>query len=151
MAVVPSYRHELASVLSGTLGAVGYPTPSLLHRHDQPVHDVVLALGRVLAHVKSENRAGLNLRSELDFAQAGFLAAELREFVRADFADTIKSFQALFLSHRRQIAIRRALQPSSEALHPQARDRPGFEQCPSGPHHGSAFVNDESSPSLRLR
>ena len=58
----------------------------LLHRHDELVHDVVFALGRVLAHVEVEDWAGLGARRVFHFAQPHFLADELREFLRADFA-----------------------------------------------------------------
>ena len=59
---------------------------SFLHRHDEAVHDVVLAFRRVLAHVKIEDRPGLGARGVFDFAQAHLLADELRELFRADFA-----------------------------------------------------------------
>jgi hypothetical protein len=35
---------------------------SLLHRHDEAVHDVNFALERVLAHIEIEDRAGLGAR-----------------------------------------------------------------------------------------
>ena len=63
---------------------------SLLHRHDQPLHDVILALRRVFAHVEIEDRHGFVLGRVFDFAQAHLLADELLEFSRADFAQVLE-------------------------------------------------------------
>jgi len=63
---------------------------TLLHRHDELVHDVVLPLGRVLAHVEVEDRNGLGARGVFHFAQPHFLADKLREFFRTDFAQTLE-------------------------------------------------------------
>ena len=57
----------------------------------QFIHDVIFALGRVLAHVEVEDRAGLGARRVFHFAQSYFLADELREFLRADLAQAFES------------------------------------------------------------
>src|ERR1051325_2892744 len=59
---------------------------SILHRDHQVLHDVVLSLRRVLAHVKRQDAGSFGLRRVLDFAHAHFFADELRELLRADFA-----------------------------------------------------------------
>ena len=47
----------------------------------QFIHDVIFALGRVLAHVEVEDRAGLGARGVFHFARPHFFADELREFL----------------------------------------------------------------------
>ena len=59
----------------------------LLHRHDKAVHDAVLALRRVLAHVEIGDRPGLGPQGVFNFAQAHLAADKLGEFFRADFAE----------------------------------------------------------------
>src|ERR1017187_2141307 len=61
-----------------------------LHWHDEAVHDVILPLRRVLAHVEIEDRAGLSARRVFHLARPHFLADELREFFRADFAEAFE-------------------------------------------------------------
>ena len=72
---------------------------SLLHRHDEAVHDVIFALGRVLAHVEIEDRAGLGAGSKLLFARPHFFADELLELLRADFAQAFEARDLRFASN----------------------------------------------------
>ncbi len=43
---------------------------SILHRHDEVFHDVIFALGGVLAHVEGEDAGGFGLGGVFDFADA---------------------------------------------------------------------------------
>ena len=80
---------------------------ALLHRHDEAVHDVIFAFGRVLAHVEIEDRAGLGARGifhEVAVRQHHFLADELLEFFRADFT---QAFEPRYLRLAAQFLDRR--------------------------------------------
>src|ERR1041384_5437564 len=63
---------------------------SVLHRYNQPIHDVILPFRRVLAHVKGENAGSFGLRRVFHFAQTHFLTDELREFFWTDFAQAFE-------------------------------------------------------------
>ena len=64
---------------------------SLLHRHHQVLHDVIFALGGVLAHVKAQDAGGVLFRGILHLAQAHLLANELLELRRVDLAQALEA------------------------------------------------------------
>ena len=52
----------------------------LLRGHNEVLHDVIFALGSVLAHVETEDAGGVGFWGVFDLAEAHFLANELLEF-----------------------------------------------------------------------
>ena len=63
------------------------------------LHDVVFALGRVLAHVEAEDFRRVVARGELDFAQAHVFPDELFELARIDFAQAFEARDLRFASN----------------------------------------------------
>src|SRR5262249_32744649 len=58
---------------------------SIFHRHDQVLHDVIFALGRILAHVEGEDAGHFGALRVFHFAHAHFFADELLELARRNF------------------------------------------------------------------
>jgi len=65
--------------------------PVYSRRDDQVFHDVILALWRVLAHVKAKDVLGVNLGRVFHPAQAHVVANELLELGGGDFAQPFES------------------------------------------------------------
>ena len=63
---------------------------SLLHRHNEVLHDIIFALRRVLAHVEAENAGDVVLGRIFHLAQAHFLADELLELRRVNLAQALE-------------------------------------------------------------
>src|SRR5581483_5780764 len=79
---------------------------SLFHWHDQILHDVVFALGGVLAHVEAEDVGDFRLGGVLDPAEAHVVADKLLELRGGDFAQALETrdFAALAQLLSRRIA-----------------------------------------------
>src|SRR5947208_2248854 len=95
----PAPEHSGAAAGSG--GGCGLESPRsdrlrlsvrlIFNRDDEVLHDVVFALGGVLAHVKAEDASGIRFGGVFDLAQSHFLADKLLEFARVDFAETFEA------------------------------------------------------------
>src|SRR5581483_2086987 len=64
---------------------------SILHRHHQILHDEVLPLRRVLAHVEGQDAAGFGLRRVLDAAEPHVFSDELLELAWRNFAQAFEA------------------------------------------------------------
>src|SRR6267142_5834387 len=73
---------------------------SVLHRHHEVLHDVILPLWRVFAHIKGQDSGGVCLRRVLDLAQAHVFADELFEFARRNFSQSFETRNLAALTQR---------------------------------------------------
>ena len=80
-----------ASERTGSNGAFYNGRTLILHRNDQILHDVVLTLRRILAHVEAEDARSVWFIGKLHLAQTHAFTDELLEFRWADFTQTFEA------------------------------------------------------------
>src|ERR1041384_8730390 len=64
---------------------------SLFNGHDQVFHDVIFALGSILAHVEVEDGGGFRFGGILDLAEAHIRPNELFKFARVNFSQALEA------------------------------------------------------------